>query len=427
MTDKPSTELKQRLFLRSLRRALAHLYDPVELRASPLVRLLGLEQRADVVLVLRRALVDAIESLRPQRDLPPDTRNWRIYQILHQRYAEQTTQVEVAAALGLSTRQLQREEKLAREVLADYLWRAYHVADRLDSLPTEPEPEGGDDDTQASALTRQEELQRLGTTVPAQLVDVAGLIADVAHTIRPLCESYGVALALQTAEAIPRLSLKQPLLRQALLNLIGTAARLARGGQVTVQTGVTERGLQIDICGATRQPAPDGPPGSREGLQMAGHLVELCGGTLAHSQVAEGESPRCLGGPADFHAAITLPVVPTVTVLVIDDNADSRQLLQRYLSGSRYYLVGAANAGQGLALAQELSPAIIVLDVMMPEQDGWTLLGQLRVHPQTRDIPVIIYTILAQEELALALGAADCIRKPVSQGAFLQLLARHLD
>ena len=89
--------------------------------------------------------------------------------------------------------------------------------------------------------------------------------------------------------------------------------------------------------------------------------------------------------------------------------------------------MGAANAGQGLALAQELSPAIIVLDVMMPEQDGWTLLGQLRVHPQTRDIPVIIYTILAQEELALALGAADFIRKPVSQGAFLQLLARHLD
>ena len=115
------------------------------------------------------------------------------------------------------------------------------------------------------------------------------------------------------------------------------------------------------------------------------------------------------------------------TVLVIDDNADALQLFQRYLSGSRYRFTGAQDAHRGLALAEELVPQVIVLDVMLSKEDGWTLLGQLREHPRTRGIPVIVCTILSQEQLALALGAADFMRKPVSRTELLSALDRQLD
>jgi CheY-like chemotaxis protein len=127
-----------------------------------------------------------------------------------------------------------------------------------------------------------------------------------------------------------------------------------------------------------------------------------------------------------FAAKISLPTLGQTTVLVIDDNADTRQLFRRYLSGSHYRFVGGSSAEEGLALALEVVPQLIVLDVMMPGQDGWTLLGQLREHPQTDHIPVIVSTILPQEELALDLGAADFIRKPVSQTALLSALDRQL-
>ncbi len=86
--------------------------------------------------------------------------------------------------------------------------------------------------------------------------------------------------------------------------------------------------------------------------------------------------------------------------------------------------VGAEDAEQGLALATELQPKAILLDVMMPNRDGWSLLGRLREHPRTEDIPVVVCTILSQRELALALGAAGFIRKPVIRADLLQLLDR---
>jgi CheY-like chemotaxis protein len=146
--------------------------------------------------------------------------------------------------------------------------------------------------------------------------------------------------------------------------------------------------------------------------------MPLCRGSL---EITTGNKD---GQP--FAAKITLSTLEQATVLVIDDNADTRQLFRRYLAGSHYHFVGAVDAEEGLALALELTPHLIVLDVMMPGQDGWALLGQLREHPQTEHIPVIVSTILPQEELALDLGAAGFMRKPVSQAALLSALDRQL-
>jgi CheY-like chemotaxis protein len=123
---------------------------------------------------------------------------------------------------------------------------------------------------------------------------------------------------------------------------------------------------------------------------------------------------------------LKIPIRRHTPVLVVDDNADSLQLMERYLSGSSYRFVGLMDAQQVVEKASEIRPGAIVLDVMMPEKDGWNLLGQLRQHPTTRGIPVIICTILAQHDLALALGADDFLRKPIRRQTLLECLNRVL-
>jgi CheY-like chemotaxis protein len=89
--------------------------------------------------------------------------------------------------------------------------------------------------------------------------------------------------------------------------------------------------------------------------------------------------------------------------------------------------VGTRDPGQALSLAEKLSPQIIVLDVMMPQVDGWKVLGRLRQYPLTAHVPIVVCTILAHKELALSLGASAFIRKPVTRQAFLAALDHQIE
>ena len=106
------------------------------------------------------------------------------------------------------------------------------------------------------------------------------------------------------------------------------------------------------------------------------------------------------------------------------DLLDQPVLIQRYLSGSQYQFTGISDPDKVLQWTADVSPHFIIVDVMLPGIDGWELLGRLREYPQTRVIPVIVCTILPQEKLALALGAASFLQKPVSRNKLLAELAR---
>ncbi len=149
---------------------------------------------------------------------------------------------------------------------------------------------------------------------------------------------------------------------------------------------------------------------------MARQLVTLSGGSLEVSASTRQSRP--------FVARLLFPATEQVGVLVIDDNVDTLQLLERYLAATRYRFVAAPDPQRALALAEELAPQVVVLDVMLPGIDGWELLGRLRAHPRTHAIPIIICTVLPQDQLALALGATAFIRKPVDRSAFLSALDR---
>jgi len=406
-------------FTRQLRKALNSLYDPPALRDNPLAVLIAPAGASDPVSMVRRILLEDIEMLRPTGETPHDSRAWRVYQILRRRYTESLSQRQVAADLGLSVRQLQREEKLAREMLADHMWTAHGLEGKTPHDPgeeTDEEPESPDDDDVQSL---EEELAWLQSSAPVQFTDVDKLIQGVLATVAPLMDTLDVVSVYEPAEA-ELVPLREAIVRQALLDVVSAALSYAQSGRLHVHVVLSTDQLAIRITASGANVGAGREGELSQSLAMAVQLIALCGGALqVDRRVAGAEA-----GEADFVAIIILPAPERAAVLVVDDNADALQLLQRYLANSRYMFIGAEDAEQGLSLATELQPKVILLDVMMPNRDGWSLLGRLREHPRTEDIPVIVCTILSQRELALALGAAGFIRKPVNRADLLQMLDR---
>ena len=408
--------LTKETFTHELNTTLTHLYDPAVLRRSRLVLFFDLDPQAEVIPALQRILTSAIEALKPSQDVPTGTRAWRLYHILYYRYIEQFTQREVASDLALSIRQLRRQEKTALEVLADQLWTRYNKAQS--PLPvSEPAAEAD----AASAPPLEEELARLEKTIPSELIEVAALLQSVLDTVRPLAERLGVSIQCDAPAALPPLNVQLITMRQALLHVVSTATRCLPDGHVTLSADLLPQraGVHVQVMTRRGNTAAAVDKNVGQNLGVARKLVQNSGGLLETTFDTAAEIP--------FSASIILPTTAQIPVLAIDDNADTLQLWQRYLVGSRYHLTGVVDPQAGLELAAQLSPEIIIVDVMLPGLDGWELLGRLREHPQTRHAAIIVCTILPQEQLALALGAAEFMRKPVSQQVFLDTLDRQLN
>jgi CheY-like chemotaxis protein len=123
---------------------------------------------------------------------------------------------------------------------------------------------------------------------------------------------------------------------------------------------------------------------------------------------------------------LRLPLAVQKAVLVIDDNVDAQRLFERYVAGTCYRCVGIRAPEEAVAMAVQVEPCAILLDVMLPGIDGWELLERLREHPTLARVPVIVCTILPDEEMAFTLGAAGFLRKPVTRQALLSALDRAL-
>jgi CheY-like chemotaxis protein len=113
------------------------------------------------------------------------------------------------------------------------------------------------------------------------------------------------------------------------------------------------------------------------------------------------------------------------TVLVVDDEPDTCDLLQRYLSKQGFRVVTASSGEEALELAGRLHPDAMTLDVMMPGMDGWAVLAALKADPELAAIPVIVLSILDDKNLGYTLGAADYLTKPIDRDRLLAVLERH--
>lgn len=196
------------------------------------------------------------------------------------------------------------------------------------------------------------------------------------------------------------------LLRQVLFNLITDALHRGVQDMLTLRLGATS-----DVIYGSLEPIASVPPSSAAapGLDVVRRLLEAAGGRLQ----LEPEASR---------VAFTVPSVLPPLVICLDDDPDASRLYGVYLS-ARGYRVHGVTTGDELryALSKE-TPHAIVLDVLMPQEDGWAILEELQGEPETAAIPVIICSVLQQPDLALAMGAKAVLTKPVTSDALCQAL-----
>jgi CheY-like chemotaxis protein len=386
-------------FARLVREALSHLYDHVYLESHPLAVALLAGPADDVAgLTLHRVLVEALEALRPSADVPMSALAWRSYLVLSMRYLRDMQPSQIAEELSISPRQFRRDQLKGLDELTSLLWKRYQA---LHNAPNGQAP--------AQSLL-QAEVGRLDAASAGAFTSLEGTIRGVAATLVGLAAQYQVSLVAEFPAALPLVSADRVMLRQVLLNVL-THLIERGGGSIAISGRVSGPYIQVGIAYRGANPAaPDTLRDDR--MSVAAHLLEMQGGQM---DIKAGDQ---------LAIVLLLPVRKPPTVLVIDDNADVIQLFRRYLGGGAYAVVGATSGDEALRLARELRPQVITLDVMMPNQDGWEILQSLKALPATKDIPVIVCTVLRERQLALSLGAAGFLAKPVTQEALLTILAR---
>jgi CheY-like chemotaxis protein len=127
----------------------------------------------------------------------------------------------------------------------------------------------------------------------------------------------------------------------------------------------------------------------------------------------------------------TEPAIPTVQpgdsrriIIAIDDDARLIDLYRRYVEPHGYAVHGIVDNLQAVETTARLQPFAILLDVVMPERNGWQVLQELKQNSATKNYPVIVCSILNEREKALKLGAADCLVKPILDTDLMNAFAR---
>ena len=305
--------------------------------------------------------------------------------------------------------------------------------------------------------------------------DIAALIADVASTIEGQAVKNGNTLEVICAPDIGSMHGDLRKLRQGLFNLISNAAKFTHDGRITVlverltmdegewivfRVSDTGIGLSPEQIVRLFQPFTQADPsttrkfgGTGLGLALTRRFCQMMSGDVTvHSVPHEGsvftiKLPATLTEPAQSAPSSfdgdrrksqlvvvsgdaandtePLPAIRTC-VLVIDDDAMQRDLMQRYLRKEGFTVRTAKDGVEGLALARQLLPAAITLDVMMPDMDGWSVLTALKQDEKLRDIPVIMLTMIDDPARGFTLGASDYATKPMNRRRLSQILKKYM-
>lgn len=273
-------------------------------------------------------------------------------------------------------------------------------------------------------------------------VNLVDLINSTVSTATGLVKDKPIELRCQVPADLPLVKGDPNRVRQVLINLISNAAKFTEQGAITIaaNTQITQENkpemvVTVDDTGSGIAPRDqarlfqpfsqvDGSPnretgGTGLGLSISRSLIELQGGKigLLRSEVGVG-STFYFTLPLKPGAMVkeTLPQVeiPQVkpTLLMIDDDPQVISLYEHYLQPYGYQVIPLTDPVQALAMAQSVCPMVITLDILMPEVNGWQVLKDLKADPKTKDIPVIICSILEEREKAAGLGAMGYLVKP---------------
>jgi CheY-like chemotaxis protein len=419
-------DINNEQFVILLRSALHYLYDPDQLRRSPLTIFFDVSNRVDAAFALQKILIDAIEGIRPEENEPPQSRGWLLHDVLFFRYVHGYERHAVANQLGISDRQLSRDQRAALETLAQYLWKTYDLEGSTMSnlsLASSSQPsdsaEGIPVTTAPISRGENDQFSWIGD-LPAEKPSVwKYTVLSVLELLRQLISQNEVQFVYEPSAELPDLLVPQNALRHSLLNILGLMIPLAQRGKLFLIPKLNSQALSMTIAipsSGNPHLLPNASVMSQPSIGVAQQLVERVGGSL-----------HFIEKPEQVEVAFTIPALAQIPVLIIDDNADIIQLFQRYAQGTRYTVVGASGPAEFYQLLDQIHPRIILMDVMMPELDGWDLLSQLRQEKPIQNTAIIICSILPQESLARSLGADSFLQKPVLPQDFLQALDEQMN
>jgi signal transduction histidine kinase/CheY-like chemotaxis protein len=298
--------------------------------------------------------------------------------------------------------------------------------------------------------------------------DLNGMLEGVAGTAAPLFAKNQNEFILDYGDDLGSVHQDVTKVRQGLFNLLSNAAKFTEQGTVTltvvretredrewfsmavVDTGI---GIPADKLGTVFEEFAQADEsttrdfgGTGLGLALSRQLCQMMGGEiLLESELGVGttftiELPVWIEddqGDNDEEDSATDPVEgepsqhePSVVeperILVIDDDPHSRELLERTLSVAGYAVELANSAAEGIAAARMNPPALITLDIDMPDVDGWTALNVLKNDEHLADIPVVMISGDPDRRKSFALGAVDSIRKPVDRTHLVKIVAQHI-
>jgi PAS domain S-box-containing protein len=290
--------------------------------------------------------------------------------------------------------------------------------------------------------------------------DLRQMLDESVSTITPLVAKNDNQLVADFPENLGTIRADLTKVRQALFNLMSNAAKFTEKGTITlaasreqrqdgewISMSVIDSGIGIpedkiehvfEEFGQADESTTRNYGGTGLGLPISQRFCRMMGGDITvESELGVG-STFTIELPAEVKAAAVARATAAAEsdelrgiteeehpVLVIDDDPQAQDLLKRALEGEGYTVIAASSGEQGLELARRLKPSLITLDIMMPDMDGWAVLRALKADPELQEIPVIMISIVGDEQLGYTLGAVQSLTKPVDRQALLQTVRQY--
>ena len=393
-------------FINTLREALLNLYNPFELKHNALQSILT-DQEGELKKDLKLVLIDAINGLMPDKQTPYDTKAWKFYELLNYCFVDQIGQKEAAKNLLISLRTLQRLLPEAIETLAEQVASKYH----LTLIDGEVEPlQKKDRPGEPAELdeTWVKETDSLKAKYSGNIIDIHKMLKEISQILQPISGIDQNKVQIEIPEEAWLVMGQVTFLRQAVLTAVSAFDR-QKPGQIVITS--EQKGSQgiIQIKGRGGENIDNSA--RADILAALTNLMQMLKGSV-----------EILRSTAELSIRLSFPAQKQYKIMVVDDNADAIRLVEKYLSSNIYTVTGVQDPEMVLSEIEKERPFLILMDVMLPNIDGWMLLSQIRLKPGLSKIPVIVSTILPQEHLSISLGADGFLRKPYSQQELLRVL-----
>jgi PAS domain S-box-containing protein len=284
--------------------------------------------------------------------------------------------------------------------------------------------------------------------------EVKDALPEVLSTIRPLAMAKNIQVHHDLAASYS-IYADRVRFKQILYNLLSNAVKFTpEGGHVSIHyaeqgelicISVADTGIGIRaenqevIFEEFRQIDGDGAhEGTGLGLAITKRLVEQQGGNIwLESEFGKGTRFSFTMPAASAQSHATPDLGPRIQlssnprsgkmplVLIVDDEVSAREILASYLEPEGFRVEIACSAAEALAKARELQPDAITLDILMPNSNGFDTLLSLKSESNTANIPIIVVSIVDQQKMGFALGAADYLIKPVDKVRLLQTIRKY--